>query len=417
MATLDPGVAIRIDDVSKRFRLRSGGAGSLKELITARKSSDAHEFWALRNVSFDIDQGTMFALVGHNGSGKSTLLRCVAGIYRPTNGSIAVDGRVSALLELGSGFHPDLTGRENVYLNASILGMGRKEVDRRFDQIVDFAGIEKFIDSPVRVYSSGMYVRLGFSVAVHIDPKVLIIDEVIAVGDEAFQRKCFEHLYQLRRSGSTIVVVSHSLGLIETMCDTAAWLDGGIVQALDRAPAVVAKYLDAVNAAEDAENAASKRTPGMADHGGSGEVRVAGIDLLDASGAVLPSAVSGERLRLRFNMDVHRPVDSMVIGFSIHHDSGTHVADVSSWLDGVALSAGPNRGSWVWELDDCPLAPGYYNLTVAVRDEHNQHFYDRVDHGFRLVIRQGDRPVVAGVVDLRGSWHGGPRRDGDADDQ
>lgn len=405
------GVAISVSDVSKRFRLRSGGAGSLKELLTNRTTAQTNEFWALRDVSFDIEEGTMFALVGHNGSGKSTLLRCVAGIYRPTSGSISVNGRISALLELGSGFHPDLTGRENVYLNASILGMGRKEVDARLEQIVDFAGIGQFIDSPVRIYSSGMYVRLGFSVAVHIDPKVLIIDEVIAVGDEAFQRKCFEHLYQLRRSGSTIVVVSHSLGLIETMCDHAAWLDHGELKSLGAAPTVVHDYLQSVNAAEEEEVALrqAQLDPSAVVHGGSGEVRVSTLEVLDESGAVVPSATCGRPMTLRFNIDVNTPVDNAVIGFSINHDNGAHVADVSTWLDGVDLGGASSASFVDWTLDPCALAPGYYNLTVAVRDVHNQHFYDRVDHGFRLVVRQGERPVVAGVVDLVGRWSDGFR--------
>lgn len=397
---------IVVDHVSKRFRLRQGGAASLKELITDRNKAESNEFWALRDVSFEVEEGSMFALVGHNGSGKSTLLRCVAGIYRPTSGSIAVDGRISALLELGSGFHPDLTGRENVYLNASILGMNRREVDKRLDQIVDFAGIGQFIDSPVRIYSSGMYVRLGFSVAVHIDPKVLIIDEVIAVGDEAFQRKCFEHLYQLRRQGSTIVVVSHSLGLIETMCDRAVWLDHGELQSIGSAPEVVSDYLSKVNAAEEAEVAKrmAQLDPSSVVHGGSGEVRVSSVDVVDDEGQRLPSATCGKPMRLRFTLDSNSPIDNAVIGFSINHDNGAHVADVSTWLDQVDLG-GMSAASYVdWVLDPCMIAPGYYNLTVAVRDQHNQHFYDRVDHGFRLVVRQGDRPVVAGVVDLVGRW-------------
>lgn len=399
--------AIRIDGVSKKFVLRSGAAGSLKEALTRGDNSTTKEFWALRDVSIDIEEGEMFALVGHNGSGKSTLLRIVAGIYRPTSGRVAIDGRVSALLELGSGFHPDLTGRENVYLNASILGMSRKEIDQRIDRIVDFAGIEDFIDSPVRIYSSGMFVRLGFSVAVHIDPKVLIIDEVIAVGDEAFQRKCFEHLYQLRRSGSTIVVVSHSLGLIETMCDSAAWLDHGHLKELGKAPDVVRSYLEAVNAAEDERantDRAAKGALGTVTHGGTGEVRLDAVEVIDRTGTVQQSAVSGQTTTLRFQYSVNTPVEQMVIGFSINHENGAHVADVSTWLDQREIRNVSADGYVDWTLDPLPLAAGYYVLTVALRDGHNQHFYDRVDHGFRLVVRQGDRPVVAGVVDLRGAW-------------
>ncbi|MCU1497364.1 MAG: transporter related protein, partial [Acidimicrobiales bacterium] len=187
--------AIVVDHVSKRFRLQTDRAHSVKELVTRRdRKSGADHFQALDDVSLEIPKGSMYALVGHNGSGKSTLLRCIASIYRPTSGTVRVDGRISTLLELGAGFHPDLTGRENVYMNATILGMSKKQIDRVYDDIVSFAGVEAFIDSPVKVYSSGMYVRLGFSVAVHVDPEILIIDEVIAVGDAEFQRRCFDHL-------------------------------------------------------------------------------------------------------------------------------------------------------------------------------------------------------------------------------
>ncbi|HBX79404.1 MAG TPA: ABC transporter ATP-binding protein, partial [Acidimicrobiaceae bacterium] len=222
---------IIVEHVSKEFRLQKDRASSLKELVTRRgRDRSTNHFWALDDVSLEIPDGSMYALVGHNGSGKSTLLRCIAGIYRPDRGQVRVKGRISTLLELGAGFHPDLSGRENVYLNATILGLTKKEIDQKFDEIVEFAGVEQFIDSPVKVYSSGMYVRLGFSVAVHVKPEILIIDEVIAVGDEQFQRKCFDHLYGLRRDGVTIVVVTHGMGTVETMCDGAAWLDHGKLQ-------------------------------------------------------------------------------------------------------------------------------------------------------------------------------------------
>ncbi|HNJ70273.1 MAG TPA: ABC transporter ATP-binding protein, partial [Microthrixaceae bacterium] len=186
---------IVVDDVSKRFRLYTSRANSLKERFTARRFARYEDFWALRDVSLEIPPATTFGLIGHNGSGKSTLLRCIAGIYQPTSGTVSVDGRISALLELGAGFHPDLTGKENIYLNAAILGLSTKEIDAVFDDIVDFSGIAGFIDAPVKVYSSGMFVRLGFAVAVHVNPEILLIDEVVAVGDEEFQRRCFEHIH------------------------------------------------------------------------------------------------------------------------------------------------------------------------------------------------------------------------------
>jgi ABC-type polysaccharide/polyol phosphate transport system ATPase subunit len=253
---------IVVDGVSKQFRLKADRAHSVKELVTRRdRSREQSHFWALKDVSLAIPEGSMYALIGHNGSGKSTLLRCIAGIYRPDGGLVTVDGRISTLLELGAGFHPDLSGRENIYLNATILGMGRKQIDARFDEIVEFAGVEQFIDSPVKVYSTGMYVRLGFSVAVHVQPEILLIDEVIAVGDEEFQRKCFDHLYGLRRQGVTIVVVTHGLATVETMCDRAAWLDHGVLQMEGEAARVAAAYLQRVNEREDEARDASAALP------------------------------------------------------------------------------------------------------------------------------------------------------------
>ena len=212
--------AIQVDHVWKRFRVQRGRPDSLKERITSRHRGSLEEFWALKDVSLSIPHGSFYGLVGHNGSGKSSLLRILANIYPPTRGEVSVDGRVSALLELGAGFHPDLTGRENVYLNAAILGLSKKETDDLYGRIVDFSGLADFIDTPVKHFSSGMYVRLGFSVAVHVEPQILLVDEVIAVGDEEFQRRCFEHLNKLRRKGVTIVLVTHSLQFVQTLCDT-----------------------------------------------------------------------------------------------------------------------------------------------------------------------------------------------------
>ena len=223
-------IAIQADHLSKRFWLQTERRTSIKERLVRGRPPKAREFWALRDASFEIERGSTFGLVGHNGSGKSTTLKVLAGIYRPTSGRVTVSGRVSALLELGAGFHGELTGRENIRLNGAILGMSGRQIDAAMDGIIDFAGIGEFIDSPIKVYSSGMFVRLGFAIAVSLDPEILIVDEVIAVGDEEFQRKCFDHLFELRKRGTTIVLVTHALGLIADLCDRAAWLDHGVVQ-------------------------------------------------------------------------------------------------------------------------------------------------------------------------------------------
>ncbi len=235
---------ISVQDVSKRFRLERNRPSSLKEALLRTGRRDVDDFWVLRNINFEIEPGSFFGLIGHNGSGKSTLLRLMANIHRPTTGEITAEGRMSALLELGSGFHPDLTGRENVYLNGAMLGLSRRHMNEAMDEIIEFSGIGDFIDEPVKIYSSGMYVRLGFAVSVSVDPEILLVDAVIAVGDEAFQHRCMDHMNQLREKGCTIVLVSHSAALMEKLCDTVAWLDHGRVVELGDSTTVLRTYLD-----------------------------------------------------------------------------------------------------------------------------------------------------------------------------
>lgn len=239
--------AVTVENVSKRFRLYHERNQSIKSALMRRKISVYEEFWALKNVSFEVPAGSTFALIGSNGSGKSTLLKCLANILVPENGRISAAGRVAALLEVGSGFHPELSGRENVYLNGSILGMSKREIDGKFDDIVDFSGISQFIDQPVKNYSSGMYVRLGFSVAIHVEPEILVVDEVLAVGDSAFQTKSREKFEQFSKDGRTVILVSHSLGTVKDMCDNAAWLKGGELQFAGPVDDAIAAYSHSVH--------------------------------------------------------------------------------------------------------------------------------------------------------------------------
>ena len=240
-------VAVHIDDVSKKFRLYHERNQTLKSAIMRRRRSVHEDFWALRDVGFDVKEGSTFGLIGSNGSGKSTLLKCLAKIYWPTSGTITHNGRMAALLEVGSGFHHELSGRENVYLNGSILGMSKKEIDRKFDEIVEFSGVEQFIDQPVKNYSSGMYVRLGFSVAISVQPEILIVDEVLAVGDAEFQEKCFQKFRDYRTEGRTVILVSHSMGSVRNMCDQVAWLNKGTLMAVGDAEPTIAKYTDSLD--------------------------------------------------------------------------------------------------------------------------------------------------------------------------
>lgn len=238
--------AVRVEGLGKKFRLYHERNQSLKSAIMRRKISEHEDFWALRDINFEVPQGSNFALIGSNGSGKSTLLKCLAKILWPDEGVIKSQGRVASLLEVGSGFHPELSGRENIYLNASILGMTRKDVDKKFDDIVDFSEIGQFIDQPVKSYSSGMYVRLGFSVAIHVQPDVLVVDEILAVGDASFQEKSRAKFDELHEQGKTVILVSHSLGTVMQMCDQAAWIEKGTLQRVGAVEDVAGAYTSSV---------------------------------------------------------------------------------------------------------------------------------------------------------------------------
>ena len=241
------GAAVIIEDVSLKYRLYKERNNSLKTALLRGRRSVHEDFWALNDVSFSVPAGSTFGLVGRNGAGKSTLLKCLARILYPDKGSIAVNGRMASLLELGSGFHPELSGRENIFLNGSILGMSRKEVTRKLEAIIEFSGVRKFIDQPVKNYSSGMYVRLGFSVAIHVEPEILVVDEILAVGDAAFQAKCRQKFVELRESGKTVIMVTHSMKNIRDMCDQAAWIDQGKLVTVGDAKSVIDAYTKSVD--------------------------------------------------------------------------------------------------------------------------------------------------------------------------
>ena len=406
-------LAITVDHVSKRFRLYNERAGSLKEMVTKRRGGRYNDFWAVDDVSIAVPHGSVYGLVGHNGSGKSTLLKMMANIHQPTKGSITTDGRISALLELGAGFHPDLSGRENIYLNASILGLPRREVDAIFDDIVEFSGLAEFIDSPVRHYSSGMFVRLGFSVAVHVEPQILIIDEVIAVGDEEFQRRCFEHLYKLRNDGVTIVMVTHSLNLVRTMCDRAAWLDHGVLMAEGPAADVVHEYVEKVDAAEkvrledaDRERAAQEALLADAarpvDAPATRPIVLGEIEALDGDLRSSRLFQTFAPLTIRVHYECRQPIEGPLFSMTVESQSGVLVA----W-PGMQPTHRPGdtfdgRGYVDYTIPSLVLGPGEYHLTVAVHDHDGTAVIDKKERvvTFRVAT---DEPVF-GMVDLMGSW-------------
>jgi lipopolysaccharide transport system ATP-binding protein len=396
--------AVVVDSVFKRFRLQHERPASLKEKVTKLRFDRKDEFWALKDVSLAVPSGSMFALVGHNGSGKSTLLRLIAGIYKPTTGKVVTVGRISALLELGAGFHPDLTGRENVYLNAAILGMTRKETDRMYGSIVEFSGLADFVDTPVRHYSSGMYVRLGFAVAVHVNPDILMVDEVIAVGDAEFQRRCYEHFYKLRQKGTTIVLVTHGLGDVKSMCDEAAWLDHGSLRAVGPAPEIVTMYLDEVNRAEadrheraGAADAAPEHDTAVADMISIDSVKVLGPD-----GKPVQVLSSHDPVAVQVDYDMKHPVEGARMKFGFETEQGLIVTG-SSEDQAYVLPTRVGTGQVRFSIPAVPFGPGDYLVSIEVRDGGSLVLFDFADRVARLRVRSG--PVeVNGLVRLDGAW-------------
>lgn len=398
--------SVVVEDVSKRFRLYTERRNSLKERLL-RGGSRYEEFWALRDVSLQVPAGSTFGLIGHNGSGKSTLLKLMAGIHAPTSGFVRTAGRVNALLELGAGFHPELSGRDNILLNGSILGMSRRQILDALDEIVEFSGLGSFIDAPVKVYSSGMYVRLGFAIAVNLDPEILIIDEVIAVGDEEFQRRCFDHLYALRRRGVTIVFVSHSMSIVQTLCDQVAWLDHGRLRQVGGALEVADAYLADVNARERLATAGGGGQTAEQHDSGS-ELALTRLDFYGADGAESIVATSGQPLRVRMHYEVTVPVEAPVFRLGVHTEGGVWVASPHSRVEGVAAVLPPGPGHVDYVVDRLILKPGSYVVSATVLDRTMAHVFDDRDRVFALHVRSGPGMEEGGLVDLGGRWESAP---------
>ncbi|MGY1708227.1 ABC transporter ATP-binding protein [Geodermatophilus sp. SYSU D00758] len=354
---------ISVENVSKRFRINSNK--SLKEMVVNRRTtrSNTADFWALRDVSFDVTAGTTLGLIGHNGSGKSTLLKVVGGILTPTEGSVRRRGRMAALLELGAGFHGDLTGRENVYLNAAILGLSRQQTDRYFDDIVAFSGIEKFIDTQVKFYSSGMYVRLAFSVAIHVDPEILLIDEVLAVGDEAFQRKCLDKIKTFQREGRTIVFVTHGLDLVRELCDRVVLLDHGRM-VVDGDPVEAVRIIRDTWQEQAVTEAAARDIPDAEE--GNGAMSIGDVRLLDGSGSPISRLTPGQPCVVEFDVASASRTDDWVSGIAIENHLDQLCYGVNSNMLGRHLEPITGQRTVRFRIPELTLGEGHYHLTVAV---------------------------------------------------
>jgi ABC-type polysaccharide/polyol phosphate transport system ATPase subunit len=387
--------AIRVDSVSKRFRLYHERNSSLKATVMRGRRARYEEFWALNDVSLEIPEGSTFGLIGENGSGKSTLLKCMARILRPDTGGISTRGKISALLELGAGFHPELSGRENVFLNGSILGVGKRQLKERFDEIVAFAGLEQFIDAPVKNYSSGMYVRLGFSVAINVDPDILLIDEVLTVGDAEFQRRCVDKFAELRAGGKTVVIVTHALTTVRELCDEAALLEHGVLQALGPAGDVVDQYLGDVFGEEQQPSR---------DEALEGRAAIERIDMLDRHGACIEEVRTGDSVTLRLHFSAPTPVRRPVFGLSVHSLDGIELTRPSTVDAGIELGQLTGTGHVDLRVERLLLLPGSYDLTASLVEGNTSTGPADRERGLRITVVAGQPQEEHGLVSLGGVW-------------
>lgn len=360
--------SIEIRSLSKRYVLgeRERSAQLREHLVklfrrgAARKKRDV--VWALRDVSFSVPEGQVVGIIGRNGAGKSTLLKILSRITYPTSGGIRVRGRVASLLEVGTGFHEELTGRENIYLNGSILGMRRREIDRHLDAIIEFSGVSQFVDTPIKRFSSGMRLRLGFAVAAHLDPDVLIVDEVLAVGDAGFQKKCISTMEDLRSGGRTVVFVSHNMAAVENLCSRGLWIDGGKLRMDGNSKEVIKAYLGSYSGAE-----AGARELEVEGRAGSGEVRFTDIELLNPEGMPSPIIQSGDALTLRLHFRADELISHPNFSVRLYTSMGTLITETSTWLHGVTIpSVGPGEGYADLELDALNLLPSRYTLMFSI---------------------------------------------------
>ncbi len=422
-----PAIDVRnVTKIYRRYAQKRQFATLKSALLTGTMIQDLRPeetFPALRDVSFSVQPGCTYGVIGRNGSGKSTALKCVAGITKPTSGTVTVNGRISALIELGAGFHPEISGRENVYINGIMLGLSKKEVGRRFDEIVEFAELQDFIDAPVKTYSSGMYMRLGFAVAIHVDPDVLLVDEVLAVGDEGFTHKCLDKFGEFRRRGKTILLVTHSLGLVERFCDEVLWLDQGQNRASGDPRRVCGMYITAVEkseermlaqadekarAAVDAESSPAASTDKPTDpvsaeqapadmfqategRWGSREVEITRVDLLGEDGE--PSHVfhSGEKVTVRLDVAAKKPVADFVFGFGLFNAEGVCCYGTNTSIEQLISEKLEGTGTVDLVIDRLDLTEGTYKIDVAVHKLDGYPYdYHRLLYTFRVKSRTKD---------------------------
>jgi ABC-2 type transport system ATP-binding protein len=371
--------AIAVEGVSKRFRLYKERPTTIKERVV-RFRVNAREFWALRDVSFEVPEGTTMGLIGPNGSGKTTLLKIIAGILRPTEGRVTSRGRIASLLALGAGFHPELTGRENVYLNASILGLSRLETDRLFGDIVEFAELEDFIDTQVKFYSSGMYVRLGFAVAVHVDPAILLVDEVLAVGDEGFQRKCLDRVREFQQEGRTIVFVTHAVHQVLEVCQRAMMLKQGNVAA-EGDPNEVVREFRLLMMHKDLAYAWDQ---------GTKEIEIVSAEIFGADGTTPEVFLPGDEVVIQLDLKATGRVEDPVIALALHDQHNTFVFGTNTDWNGKYFPVFEGKQRVQFVLKSLPFVDGQYFVTLGVHARDSSKVYHLQEQRYSFRVAPGD---------------------------
>ncbi|MFZ1397442.1 MAG: ABC transporter ATP-binding protein [Candidatus Promineifilaceae bacterium] len=396
---------ISFQNVDKRFAFTKEKPQSVMEtfikLFSRRKGpkQPKESLWAVRGVSFDVLPGQCFGIVGRNGSGKSTILKLMARILRPNNGRIVINGRVSALLELGAGFHPDLTGRENIFLNAALLGFDEASTRAYYDRIVEFSELEEFIDMPVKHYSSGMYMRLGFSVAIHMQPDILIVDEILAVGDQAFQTKCINAIMAMKDQGVTIIIVSHNINLVRTLCTHILWIDKGIPQAYGSVDAIAAEYV-----AHAYQQQPGQSVSATFSRAGTGEIEITSTRFLNQHNEPQELFTTGEPMTIEIGYLAHQPIQNPEVGLAIFRQDGVQVNGPNTKLAGVDLGTLVGEGVVRYEIEQLPLLPATYVVTTAVHDGRTHQCYDYHKQAYTFRVTSGETQELDGLFMLPANW-------------